>query len=282
MAATIMDGKKLASEIKQELKKQLTSLEKKPILAVILVGDYEPSRIYVRLKERDCKEIGLGFELHELPVETDEEVVLDLVNQLNGRQDVEGILVQLPLPPQILTEKIINSIEPCKDADGLTHTNLGRLFSAEETITPATAQGVIRMLEHYQVNIPGSNAVVIGRSRLVGRPIASMLLNRNATVTSCHSKTKNLKEHTLKADIIISAVGKPGLVTTDMVKDGAAVVDVGITRTEKGLIGDVEFEGVSKKASIISPVPGGVGPMTRAMVLENTLKCFKLHKGEIS
>lgn len=277
----IIDGKEIALKIKQELKEKLKKLENKPSLAVILVGNDSGSQIYVRNKKKACEEIGINSIIIKMPDSISENELIIKIKELNNDDDINGILVQLPLPKQINTKKIINLISPSKDVDGFHPLNLGSLFSGYETIVPCTPKGIIKLIETTGVEISGKNSVVIGRSNIVGKPLASMLLNRNATVTICHSKTKDLKKHTLNADILVSAVGKLNLITADMVKKNSVVIDTGMNRLDNGrLTGDVDFENVKNIVSYITPVPGGVGPMTIASLLENTFLCYKMQKGD--
>ncbi len=275
MPAKIIDGKKIAERILNEIKSKIKNLKQKPGLALVLVGDNPASEIYVNFKEKTCKEVGFYCERFNLDKNVSELDLLNLVNDLNQKSNVHGVLVQLPLPKQIDEHLIVNSILPHKDVDGFTPVNLGNLVSGKTIIAPATARAVLYLIESV-TSIEGKNAVVVGRSNIVGKPTAMLLVEKNATVTICHSKTKNLAEHTKKADIIVVAVGKPKLITKDMVKEGAVVIDVGINRVNDKIIGDVDFEKVKEVASFITPVPGGVGPMTIAMLLDNTLKAMEL------
>ena len=279
MTAKILDGKKIAAEIRASVKGETLLLKERgivPGLAVVLVGDNPASKVYVGQKEKGCLEAGFASFLHRLPGGTSQKDLLDLISKLNADPLVHGILVQLPLPDQIDEEKVIAAIKPEKDVDGFSPVNMGRLVAGMSAIEPCTPKGIMRLLEASGIELAGKEAVVIGRSNIVGKPVALMLLARSATVTVCHSRTRDLAEHTKRADILVAAVGRPRFVTADMVKDGVVVIDVGINRLEEGLAGDVDFEGVSEKASWITPVPGGVGPMTIAMLLENTLEQAKL------
>ncbi len=275
---TIIDGKKVAEKCRIELAARIKKLDKKPGLAVIMVGNDPASSVYVSSKEKACKEVGIYSERYDFPDSVSEQKLLQLIEELNSSSKIHGILVQLPLPKHIDQEKVISAIKREKDVDGFTAVNLGNLAAGKDGIVPCTPKGIIRLLEEYKIQIEGKTAVVIGRSNTVGKPVALMLLNRNATVTVCHSKTKNLEAQTINADIIIAAVGKPMLVTASMVKKGAVVIDVGINRIDGKLIGDVDFESVREKVSYITPVPGGVGPMTVAMLLENALVCYNMQK----
>ena len=288
----ILDGKKLSNQIKDEIATEVEAMksrgEKVPHLAAVLVGNDGASLTYVGSKVRSCERIGFKSTLKHLPEETTEEELLHLVNELNEDSDIDGYIVQLPLPGHIDEEKVLMAIHPDKDVDGFHPANFGKMALDMETFLPATPFGIMELLRRYEVDTEGKHAVVIGRSHIVGRPI-SILLSRkgkpgNATVTVCHSRTKDIKALTLQADIIVSALGIPHFLTADMVKEGAVIIDVGITRVpddsrERGyyITGDVDFKGVSEKASYITPVPGGVGPMTIAMLLKNTLLARERH-----
>ena len=278
MSAKIIDGRKIAERIINELKAKVKASKEKPGLALVLVGDNPASEIYVNFKEKTCKEVGFYCERFNLNKDISELDLLNLINGLNRKTNIHGILVQLPLPKQIDEHLIINSILPQKDVDGFTPVNLGYLVSENIILAPATARAVLHLIESIGISIEGKNAVVVGRSKIVGKPTAMMLLEKNATVTICHSKTKNLAEHTKKGDILVAAVGKPKLITKEMVKEGAIVIDVGINRVNGKLVGDVDFDNVKGTAGFITPVPGGVGPMTIAMLMENTLKAMELSK----
>ena len=271
----ILDGRKLRDKILEELAQKLKIACKKPVLAVILAGNDSASKIYVNNKKKTAEKIGIDSVVYEYPSSVKEQEIIDKINELNMNPDVTAILVQLPLPDGISKEKVINAIKPEKDVDGLTRYNVGKMFSGEKPyVYPCTPKGIIAILDEYGIELEGKKAVVVGRSTLVGKPVAQMLLDRNATVTLCHSKTNNLSEITKTADILVSAVGKK-IITSDMVKSGAVVVDVGISKTVDGqLTGDVDFENVSQTASYISPVPGGVGPMTIASLMTNTVELF--------
>lgn len=275
MTAHILDGKKLAAEIRAEVKKGVAEMKDTtgtvPGLAVVLVGDNPASKVYVGQKEKACLEAGFASFLHRLPVSTPQGELLGLIERLNGDPSVHGILVQLPLPPQIDPDMVIAAIKPEKDVDGFHPVNVGRLMAGLPCCEPCTPKGIMRLLEETGLPIEGKEAVIIGRSNIVGKPVALMLLSKSATVTICHSKTRDLATHARRADILVAAIGKPRFVTADMVKEGAVVIDVGINRLDEGLVGDVDYGPVSEKASWITPVPGGVGPMTIAMLLENTL-----------
>ncbi len=274
---TILNGKSLASKIQDEIKTGVEKLKSErritPGLAVILVGNDAASQLYVQKKAEACKKAGIYSIVHEMPEDLDEEAILQTISMMNQNPNIHGILVQLPLPKQINTFKVLEAIDPRKDVDGFHPFNLGRLFAGLKSFVPATPLGVMRLLNEYDIDVKGLNAVVVGASNIVGKPMASLLLNAGATVDICHIHTRDLKEHTLKGDIVVVGVGKANLIDADMIKDGAIIIDIGINKTEEGkLVGDVEFDGVSKKASYITPVPGGVGPMTIAMLLSNTLE----------
>lgn len=280
----IIDGKAVSAAVKDEVKEQVAALKKDggvPCLAVVLVGDDPASKVYVRNKKRACEYCGIKSLEYILDKTASEQQLLDLIDVLNKEPTVHGILVQLPLPPHINEQKIINAISEQKDVDAFHPANVGRLMTGNPDFLPCTPAGVMEMLKKYNIETAGKDCVIIGRSNIVGKPMAMLMLAANSTVTICHSKTKNLKEKCLSADILIAAIGKPKFVTADMVKDGAVVIDVGINRTEDGkLCGDVDFDEVSKKASYITPVPGGVGPMTIAMLMKNTLTAYKLKSEE--
>ena len=275
----IIDGKKEAALLREEIKKEITSLKDKtnrvPGLTVILIGDFAPSQIYVRNKEKNSKEVGINSNVIKYSNDVKEEEVLKKIKELNNDKNVSGILVQLPLPDQIDKKKIINSIDPSKDVDGFNPINVGNLASGYDAIVPCTPLGCLLLLKKIEKNLSGKHAVIIGRSNLNGKPMAQLLLKENCTVTVAHSKTKNLKEECLKADILIAAVGVANLVKKDWVKDGSIVIDVGINKQGDKIVGDVSFGEVKDKVKAISPVPGGVGPMTIACLLKNTLECFK-------
>jgi len=276
---SIIDGKKVSSHIKDNIAAEVKILKNKtgktPGLAVVLVGDDPASAVYVKNKNKTCKNIGFQSFEHILPENTSEDKLLNLINELNNDDQVNGILVQLPLPSHISSKKILVSINPQKDVDGFHLENVGRLVTGNALFKPCTPAGIIKLLDEYKIEIEGKNAVIIGRSNIVGKPVSFLLLERNATVTICHSRTKDLPSITRSADILIAAIGKPNFVSLDMVKNNAVVIDVGINRLDGKLVGDVDFASVSKQASLITPVPGGVGPMTIAMLMENTLQAFK-------
>ncbi len=275
----IIDGKKTAADLRSNLKNEVDNLKKKfnrvPGLTVILIGEYAPSKIYVRNKEKSAVEIGLKSEIIKYPDTVDEKTVLEKISELNKDENVSGILVQLPLPKHINNKKIIDAIDPNKDVDGFHPNNVGNLSSGYESSIPCTPLGCHFLIKKIEPNLNGKKAVVLGRSNLNGKPMTQLLLKENCTVTIAHSKTKNLREECLKADILVVAVGIPKLVKGDWVKKGSIVIDVGINKTEEGIVGDVDFDEVSKHAKAITPVPGGVGPMTIACLLKNTIECFK-------
>jgi methylenetetrahydrofolate dehydrogenase (NADP+)/methenyltetrahydrofolate cyclohydrolase len=274
-----IDGIAISNKIKKQLTLQILKLKNvgiTPGLAVILVGENEASKIYVKNKNKACQEVGIYFKEYLLKENTKKEELCSLIEELNLNPKINGIIVQLPLPKHIFSRDIVEKINPIKDVDVLTNINIGRIMSEENDFLPCTPAGIIELLKHSNIDICSKHSVVIGRSIIVGKPTALLLLNNNSTVTICHSKTKNLKEICKKADIIISAVGKAGIITEDMVKNGAVIIDVGINRNSSGHItGDVLFDEVSKKASYITPVPGGVGPMTVTMLLKNTIYATK-------
>jgi methylenetetrahydrofolate dehydrogenase (NADP+)/methenyltetrahydrofolate cyclohydrolase len=275
-----MDGRALAARIREELKREIAEFG--PVrLATVLVGDDPASHVYIRLKHKAADDVGIHAIDKRLPGDTSEEELLVLIEELNADDSVDGILVQTPLPPQIDEARVMREIEPVKDVDGLHPFNAGRLFFGQETLVGATPVGIMRLLAEYKIPVAGARAVVVGRSLIVGRPAAMLLLHANATVTICHSRTEDLARHTLDADILVAAVGYLGLITTDMVKTGAAVIDVGMNRTEEGLFGDVD-PGVADVAGFLTPVPGGVGPMTIACLLENALKAARYRSGALA
>ena len=275
----IIDGKKTAAELRGELKKKISELKSVhntvPGLTVILVGEDPASKIYVKNKEKFAKEVGMNSEVIRYPADTEEKVVLNKIKELNENKKISGILVQLPLPKHIDKRKVIETILPGKDVDGFHPMNVGNLSSGYDSSIPCTPLGCYLLLKKVEKNLNGKHAVVIGRSNLNGKPMTQLLLKENCTVTITHSKTKDLKAECNRADIIIAAVGRPKLVKGDWVKKGAIVIDVGINKTDSGLVGDVDFDEVSKVAKAITPVPGGVGPMTIACLLSNTVECFK-------
>ena len=277
--ANIIDGKLSASKIMKKLKEEVNSLKQEeicPKLAVIMVGNDKASEVYVRNKSKACNEVGIEFEEFILKEDITMQQLLAIIEKLNNRKDIHGILLQSPIPKHLDIRKAFNTINCQKDVDGFNPINIGKLMIGEDTFISCTPYGVIKMLEDNNIKIEGKNAVVIGRSNIVGKPLAQCLLNKDATVTVCHSKTQNLEEITRQADILLVAIGKPEFVTAKMVKEGATVIDIGINRNEEGkLVGDVKFDEVSQKVQYISPVPGGVGPMTIAMLLNNVIKAAK-------
>ena len=278
----IIDGKKEAANLREEIKNEILEIKKKtkknPNLTVILIGDFTPSQIYVRNKEKNSTEVGITSNVIKYPKEVKEKEVLDKINELNNDKNISGILVQLPLPEQISKEKIINAIDPKKDVDGFNPINVGNLASGYKSIVPCTPLGCLLLIKKVEKNLSGKHAVIIGRSNLNGKPMAQLLLKENCTVTVVHSKTNNLQEECLKADILVAAVGVPNLVKKDWVKSSAIVIDVGINKVGDKIVGDVNFEEIKDNIKAITPVPGGVGPMTIACLLKNTLECFKVHQ----
>lgn len=277
----IIDGKKVSAQVKQEVKNETELLKKEysitPGLAVVIVGDDPASRVYVNNKKKACELVGFHSEEYALPTETTQEELLSLVKELNEKKDINGILVQLPLPKHLDDKAVIEAINPLKDVDAFHAVNVGKIMLGEYDFLPCTPAGVMEMLHYYNIEVSGKNCVVIGRSNIVGKPMGMLLLHENGTVTICHSRTKNLAEVCSRADILVAAVGKPKFVTADMVKEGAVVIDVGMDRDENGkLCGDVDFENVKDKCSYITPVPGGVGPMTIATLMKNTVKAAKI------
>ncbi|OGW38344.1 MAG: bifunctional 5,10-methylene-tetrahydrofolate dehydrogenase/5,10-methylene-tetrahydrofolate cyclohydrolase [Nitrospirae bacterium RBG_13_39_12] len=286
MAATLIKGSEISKQIKEELKQKIADLKEKhnvvPGLATVLVGEDEASKVYVGAKEKTCKELGIHSERIDLPADTREEDLLALVEKLNKDPKIHGILVQLPLPKHINGTKVLYAINPDKDVDGFHPVNIGKMMLGEPTFLPCTPHGILELLKRSGTETKGAEVVVVGRSNIVGKPITNMLLQKrggNATVTICHTGTKDIAAHTRRADILIVAVGKPKAITADMVKDGVVVIDVGVNRLETGLVGDVDFETVKEKAKAITPVPGGVGPMTITMLMSNTVQSAKMHSG---
>mgnify|MGYP001942392147 CR=1 FL=1 len=282
----ILDGKALSNKIKDEVKNEVNALQESeqvtPGLAVLLVGADPASAAYVGMKSKACRKAGIYSVVHEMPSTITQANILDTVHMMNLNPNIDGILVQLPLPPHVDTTAILEAIDPRKDVDGFHAYNIGRVTTKLDAFIPATPYGVMELLKEYNINVKGQNVCVIGASNIVGKPMGTLLLNEHATVTTCNIDTKNLKEHTLLADIICVGVGVVNLITEDMVKEGVIIVDIGINRLEDGkLVGDVDYENVSKKCSYITPVPGGVGPMTIAMLLKNTLKAAKVRKDRL-
>lgn len=274
--AILIDGKKLAKEIREHLKIKCEELKEKgikPRLAVVMVGEDKASQVYVKNKSKICDEIGIEFEEHLLSADIEQKVLIDLIEKLNKEDKVHGILLQSPIPRHLDINEAFTAIAPEKDVDGFNPINVGKLSLNQDTFVSCTPYGVMKMFEAYNIDLTGKNVTIIGRSNIVGKPLIQCCLNRNATVTVCHSKTKDLKQHTINADIVIAAIGKPNFITADMIKQDAVVIDVGINRGEDGkLTGDVDFENMIDKASYITPVPGGVGPMTIAMLMNNVIK----------
>ena len=278
--AEILNGKELAKKIRTNLKVEVEELKKQkkyPKLAVIMVGNDQASSIYVKNKSKACDEIGIDFEEYLLPEETTMQELLSLITKLNGEKEVKGILLQSPIPAHLDIQKAFETINPKKDVDGFHPISVGQACIGQDTFIPCTPLGIVKLLEEYQIPVEGKNVVILGRSNIVGKPLMQCMLKKNATVTICHSKTRNIKEMTRQADILIAAIGKPKFITEDMVKENAVVIDVGMNRLENGkLCGDIDFEGVEKKVSYITPVPGGVGPMTIAMLMQNVVKATKM------
>ena len=271
MSAVMMDGKTLAAKIRRDIREKCASMRRPPSLAVVLVGDDPASAVYVRNKEHDCAECGITCADHRLPASATQQELLALVDRLNRDAAVDGILVQLPLPLHLDAQQVLRAIDPGKDVDAFHPENVGRLLLGQPQYLPCTPSGIMELLRAYDISPAGKRCVVIGRSNIVGKPMAMLLLQADATVTVCHSKTPDLQSHCLQADILVSAVGHAGLITADMVKEGAVVIDVAMNRGQDGkLCGDVDYAAASEKAAYITPVPGGVGPMTRAMLMKNT------------
>jgi len=275
----ILDGKKLSRKIEEDVKKSVKNLGFTPCLATVLVGNDEASKIYLWQKEKACKRVGIKSITKILPDDSKRPAVISSIEELNKDPDVHGILLQLPLPPHLNAKELVEFIYPSKDVEGFHPLNMGRLVSEKLGIVPCTPAGIIELLKHYKIPLKGKYAVIVSHSMVVGKPLALLLLKEWATVTVCHIETKNLSKHTQEADILISATGKPGLISGDMVKEGATVIDVGISKVGKNIVGDVKFEEVKRKASAITPVPGGVGPITVAMLMKNTVECAKKING---
>lgn len=277
--AVIIDGKSLAKKIRKQLKLECEELKEQninPKLAVIMVGDNPASKVYVKNKSKACEEVGIEYEEYLLKENISQKELLDLINTLNKDKTINGILLQSPIPPHLNINEAFKAITYSKDVDGFTPSSIGKLCIGEDTFISCTPYGVMKMFEEYNIDLKGKHVVILGRSNIVGKPLIQCCLQKHATVTVCHSKTENLKEHTKRADVIISAIGQAKFVKADMVKDGAVIIDVGINREENGkLVGDVDFENVEKKVSYITPVPGGVGPMTIAMLMNNVIKATK-------
>ena len=279
MAANVIDGKKLAAECKARVAQEVKGFSRRPGLAVIIVGDNPASRTYVNSKRKDCEECGIYSEEYALPAEAGQDALMEVIHTLNGREDIDGILCQLPLPDGYDEEAVLLAIDPDKDVDGFHPVNVGRLSTGQPCFVPCTPAGVMEMLRVCRIDPKGKECVVVGRSNIVGKPMAMLLLAAHGTVTICHSRTRDLGDVCRRADILVAAVGKRGLITADMVKEGAVVIDVAMNRNDAGkLCGDVDYGPVSEKASYITPVPGGVGPMTRAMLMVNTLEAARRHR----
>ena len=279
MPAEIIDGNQLAKSIRSEIRRQMKKFKFKPGVAVVQVGDDPASTTYVNYKQKDCERVHFHSEVCKMPERATQSEVIAQIEELNSRKDIHAILAQMPVPDQIDGQAVIDAIAPEKDVDGLGTANLGNLLINRERVLPCTPAGIIRLIESTGEEIEGKHAVCVGRSSLVGKPVGLMLLNRNATVTYCHSRTQDLAGETQNADILVAAIGKPRMITADMVKKEAIVIDVGVNRLDDQLIGDVDYESIKEVASFITPVPGGVGPMTRAMLLENTLKLAIAQQG---
>lgn len=281
----ILDGKKVSAKVREDLKLEVDNLKKegiKPKLAVIMVGNDPASKVYVRNKNKACEEIGIEYEEFLLDEKTTMEELLNVIDNLNKNKNIDGILLQSPIPKHLDINKAFRAILPEKDVDGFHPINAGKLSIGEKCFVPCTPHGVVKIIEEYNIETEGKNVVIVGRSNIVGKPLIQCMLQKNATVTVCHSKTRNLEEFTKKADILIVAIGKQKFITENMVKEGVVVIDIGINRNEEGkLVGDVDFDNVSKKASYITPVPGGVGPMTVAMLMENVVEAAKQNKYKI-
>lgn len=278
--ATIIDGKKVSQKIREELKEECEEIRKQgiiPKLAVIMVGDNPASKVYVKNKNKACQEIGIEYEEYFLNSEITQEKLIELIEDLNTRKDINGILLQSPIPNHLDINEAFRKISPEKDVDGFHPENVGKLILNQDTFVSCTPYGIMKLFAEYNIDLNGKHVVILGRSNIVGKPLISCCLNRNATVTVCHSKTENLEEHTKKADILIVAIGRANFVKKEMVKDGAVIIDVGINRTDEGkLTGDVDFENAKDVAGYITPVPGGVGPMTIAMLMNNVIKAARL------
>ena len=276
----ILDGKALSIKIKENVKQEISLIKEKtgktPTLAVVIVGNDPASKIYVKNKKNACAFVGINSIVKELPENTTQDELISVLKELNSNQNVNGILLQLPLPNGLNERDAINCIAPQKDVDGLSNVNLGKLLTKENALTACTPTGIIELLKEYNINLDGKNVVIINRSLLVGKPLFQLMLNANATVTMCHSHTKNIAELTKNADVVVTAVGKIGFLKADMIKKDAVIIDISINRTEKGICGDADFENLKNIASFITPVPGGVGPLTIASLLKNTVKAFKM------
>jgi methylenetetrahydrofolate dehydrogenase (NADP+) / methenyltetrahydrofolate cyclohydrolase len=286
MSAMLIKGSEISKQIKEELKQEIANIKVNnniiPGLATILVGENEASKVYVGAKEKACKELGIYSERIDLTADTKESDLLALIERLNKEPKIHGILVQLPLPKHINETNVLYAIDPSKDVDGFHPVNIGKMMLGEPCFLPCTPHGILELLKRSNTDMSGAEVVVVGRSNIVGKPVANMLLQKNggnATVTICHTGTKDIPSHTRRADILVVAVGKPKAITADMVKEGVVVIDVGVNRLETGLVGDVDFDSVKEKARAITPVPGGVGPMTIVMLMKNTVQSAKMHAG---
>ncbi|MCD4739741.1 bifunctional 5,10-methylenetetrahydrofolate dehydrogenase/5,10-methenyltetrahydrofolate cyclohydrolase [archaeon] len=274
----ILDGRELSKKIKEDVKKEINSLDFTPCLATLLVGDDPASKIYVKNKDKACEQVGIKSITKNLPTQTTKIQVIQAIEELNNNPSVHAILLQLPLPPQLNAEELVEFIYPSKDVEGFHPVNMGRLVTEKNSIAPCTPAGIIELLKHYEINLKGKDVTVVGHSIVVGKPLALLLLKEWSTVTLCHIETRDLTKHTKHADIVIVAVGKPGLIKEDMVKNNVVLVDVGTTKVDDKIVGDADFEAIKDKASAITPVPGGVGPMTVAMLMKNTVKCAKRNR----
>ena len=286
MSAMLIKGSEISKQIKEELKQEIANIKENnnimPGLATVLVGENEASKVYVGAKEKACKELGIYSERIDLPADTKESDLLVLIERLNKEPKIHGILVQLPLPKHINETNVLYAIDPSKDVDGFHPVNIGKMMLGAPCFLPCTPHGILELLKRSNTDMNGAEVVVVGRSNIVGKPVANMLLQKNggnATVTICHTGTKDIPSHTRRADILIVAVGKPKAITADMVKEGVVVIDVGVNRLETGLVGDLDFDSVKEKAKAITPVPGGVGPMTIVMLMKNTVQSAKMHAG---
>lgn len=274
MTAVIVDGNKIADEVKQELKYKIDKLAKKPGLAVILVGKNPASLAYVGIKQRTCHDIGIHSEIYRLSENILEDEIVDLIEDLNNKEDVHGILVQLPLPKHLHTTRILETIRRTKDVDGFTTRNLGKLCIGEPRLVACTPQGIIKIFEYHRIDVLGKDVTIVNSSNVVGKPLALLLLHRGATITVCHRETKDLAQHTREADIVITATGVPNLITGQMIKEGAVVIDAGFKKIKDKIVGDIDFDAVTQKASYVTPPVGGVGPLTVAMLMENTFRAY--------
>lgn len=282
MAAGIIDGNAVSAKIREALTEEVAGLAGKgvkPGLAVVIIGEDPASQVYVRGKEKACEQIGIYSEKHALPADTTEDALLALVRELNQKAEISGVLVQLPLPEHIDENAVIHAIAPHKDVDGFHPESVGKMMIGQDTFLPCTPHGIMVLLEEAGVDLTGKEAVIVGRSNIVGKPVALMLLSKHATVTMCHTRTKDLTFHTSRADILVVAAGRPEVIKGDQIKEGAVVIDVGVNRVEGKLVGDVEFASAAERASAITPVPGGVGPMTITMLMQNTVKAAKQQAG---